>query len=147
MAQVGLLEDNARIAKLCVTMLQYAGHQVTLYTRAHECLTALLPQPVAYESRYRAAQATEPLILPVDLLILDLHLPDIDGMEVLYALRAHPHTRTLPLIFCTAASTSEIAHALHIAPHASFLEKPFTYQQLVSAITGALTPCPRSEAR
>ena len=31
MARVGLLEDNARIARLCVTMLQFAGHSVELY--------------------------------------------------------------------------------------------------------------------
>ena len=41
MARVGLLEDNIRIAKLCVTMLNYAGHDVTLYMDAQECLQAL----------------------------------------------------------------------------------------------------------
>ena len=32
MARIGLLEDNSRIAKLCVTMLGYAGHDVTVYS-------------------------------------------------------------------------------------------------------------------
>ena len=42
MAQVGLLEDNMRIARLCATMLQYAGHDVTIYEHPRECLRALV---------------------------------------------------------------------------------------------------------
>jgi CheY-like chemotaxis protein len=135
MAQVGLLEDNARIAKLCATMLQYAGHQVTVYEHPHECLNALLPGTSFSSS---TPSTTPPAPLPVDVLILDLHLPDINGIEVLRHLRAHPHTRRLPLIFCTAASPSEIAYALSVAPHASCIEKPFTFQQLISAIKSVL---------
>ena len=42
MAQIGLLEDNARIAKLCATLLEYAGHQVTVFDTSQKCLHALL---------------------------------------------------------------------------------------------------------
>jgi CheY-like chemotaxis protein len=125
MAQIGLLEDNARIAKLCATMLQYAGHQVIIYEHPRECLKALLPQ---------VASAS----LPVDVLILDLHLPDIDGIEVLQRLCSYPHTQSLPLIFCTAATPAEIARALSVAPHACFIEKPFTFQDLTSTVKNAL---------
>lgn len=134
MAQVGLLEDNTRIAKLCATMLQYAGHQVTIYEHPRACLSALLP-PVAPHERRPVVQQ---ILLPVDVLILDLHLPDIDGIEVLQYLCSHPHTQSLPLIFCTAAAPSEIARALDVAPHATFVEKPFTFQELTSAIKNVL---------
>ncbi len=129
MAQVGLLEDNIRIAKLCATMLQYAGHQVVIYKHPQECLRALLPS---------LAGCQKLASVPVDILILDLHLPDIAGIDVLRSLCSHPNTQSLPLIFCTAATANEIALALHIAPHACFVEKPFTYQDLVSAIQQAL---------
>ncbi|QBD77727.1 response regulator [Ktedonosporobacter rubrisoli] len=138
MAQVGLLEDNARIAKLCSTMLHYAGHEVTIYEGARDCLSALLPQLQLEENNQHGPQLPPSSSLPIDVLILDLHLPDIDGMEVLYSLRSHPQTQTLPLVFCTAAGPSEITRALRIAPQANFVEKPFTFQELITAIANAL---------
>lgn len=138
MAQIGLLEDNVRIAKLCVTMLQYAGHQVVIYEHPHECLDALLPERDEHLSTSSVSVQTKAQILPVDVLILDLHLPDMTGIEVLRFLRSNPRTQELPLIFCTAATSSEIALALRLAPHASFVEKPFSFQDLVSAISHVL---------
>jgi len=136
MVQVGLLEDNPRIARVCVTMLHYAGHQVTVYEHPRDCLAALMLQP------YHAVNGVKPYwgldLLPIDVLIMDLHLPDIDGIEVLRSLCAHPLTQALPLIFCTAAPYSEIASAMMIAPHAGFVEKPFTFLQLTTAIKSAL---------
>ena len=138
MAQIGLLEDNARIAKLCATMLQYAGHHVIVYEHPRECLKALLPQVPLYENWHVPANIAPSASLPVDVLILDLHLPDMDGIEVLQYLCAYPHTQSLPLIFCTAATPSEIARALSVAPHACFIEKPFTFQDLTSTVKNAL---------
>ena len=141
MAQVGLLEDNARIAKLCATMLQYAGHHVIIYEHPRECLNDLLPGVTNRQSVAFASGVTG--LLPVDVLILDLHLPDMTGIEVLHSLRAHPRTQSLPLIFCTAATSAEVASALSIAPQACFIEKPFTFQELISAISNAL--CAKKE--
>jgi CheY-like chemotaxis protein len=139
MAEVGLLEDNARIAKLCATMLQYAGHRVTIYEHPYACLSALLPPSTVQAGSNSSASSSHTLpSLPVDVLILDLHLPDIDGVEVLCRLSSHPHTQSLPLIFCTAATHTEIARALRVAPHAAFVEKPFKMQSLTSAVAKAL---------
>ena|SRR5437660_7235439 len=137
MAQIGLLEDNARIAHLCATILQYAGHQVTVYKHPHECLQDLLPQTVHENNNPPLSPPTLPP-LPVEVLILDLNLPDIGGVEVLQSLCSHPQTRFLPLIFCTAATPSEIMRALRIAPQACLVEKPFTFEELISAITHVL---------
>lgn len=140
MAEVGLLEDNARIAKLCATMLQYAGHRVTIYEHPYACLSALLPSStVQAGSNSSSSSSHTQSSLPVDVLILDLHLPDIDGVEVLCRLSSHPHTQSLPLIFCTAATHTEIARALRVAPHAAFVEKPFKMQSLTSAVAKALS--------
>jgi CheY-like chemotaxis protein len=76
--------------------------------------------------------------LPIDVLILDLHLPDIPGLEIIRLLRSQPLTEAIPLIFCTAATQKEISKAMLLAPYANFLEKPFSYRSLVSAITQAL---------
>lgn len=141
MAQVGLLEDNMRIAKLCATMLQFAGHQVTIYEHPLECLRALQAPKLTYRSRtsaYSSVGVRDSWSLPIEVLILDLHLPDIEGIEVLQYLRSQPYTRYLPLIFCTAASPGELAQALSLAPDAGFVEKPFKLEVLTSAITKAL---------
>lgn len=138
MAQIGLLEDNVRIARLCATMLQYAGHEVIVYHHARECLHALLP-PKIYASNKLYLHTPVPIhTIPVDILILDLHLPDINGLDVIYHLNANAQTRALPLIFCTAATPTEISKALSMAPRASFIEKPFTFQDLTNTITDVL---------
>nr|BBH91918.1 hypothetical protein KTA_01170 [Thermogemmatispora argillosa] len=130
MAQVGLLEDNPRIAKLCATFLDFAGHRVVHYRHPRECLEALrVEKPAAAE-----ADGQTPEALPIDILILDLYMPDMAGEDVLRQLRAHPHTRDLPLILCTAAPASEIEQAKSIAPRAIVVEKPFKLQTLTAAI-------------
>jgi CheY-like chemotaxis protein len=139
MIQVGLLEDNIRIAKLCSTMLQYAGYEVTVYDHPRVCLSALLYQSSSAAHQHRASQ-NGLTSLPVDVLILDLNLPDIDGLEVVHTLYSHPRTHSLPLIFCTAASSSEVGRALRVAPSASFIGKPFTFQELTGAVKEALAP-------
>jgi CheY-like chemotaxis protein len=138
MAHVGLLEDNSRIAKLSATMLQYAGHRVTIYGHPRECLDSLLLQPVFPESRFYGPNQNIVRVLPVEVLILDLSLPEIDGFEVIDRLRSHPRTQVLPLIFCTAAGRSEVVRAMRLAPHASVISKPFTFQELTSAVTRSL---------
>lgn len=139
MARIGLLEDNCRIAKLCATMLNYAGHQVTIYEHPLKCLQALIPAgSTSHGNSSRAAMSGMLVTLPVEVLILDLYLPDMDGVEVLRRLQSHPHTRSLPLIFCTAATDNEVARALKVAPAACVVEKPFKIQALISAVTSAL---------
>jgi len=132
MVRVGLLEDNTRIAKLCAMMLCYAGHEVSIYEHPRECLRALYLCP---EMRIPDGVS---LPLPIDVLILDLHLPDISGIEVIQHLHSQPRTTAIPLIFCTAATPNEISHAMRLAPKADFLEKPFSYRSLISAIANAL---------
>ena len=77
-------------------------------------------------------------MLPVELLILDLHLPDIGGFQILELIQNNYHTRSLPLIFCTAATAHEIDYALRLAPQAYLIEKPFKMEALLSAVSNIL---------
>ena len=140
MALVGLLEDNDRIAKLCATFLHFAGHQVIIYDNSLDCLQALFSQRRSQKNSFSTLETAGLSSLPVEVLILDLSLPDINGIEVLRYLTSHPHTQSLPLIICTAAPGSDIAKARLIAPHVSIVEKPFKFQTLIAAISSALEP-------
>lgn len=136
MARIGLLEDNLSIAKVCATMLGYAGHKVVVYANARECLQALCN---AFREQPSSAKGcTGENVLPIDALILDLHLPTVPGLEVLRLLRTSPRTCTLPLIFCTAATPSEINLAFTIAPDATLIEKPFKLEALIAAVSDSL---------
>ncbi len=137
MALIGLLEDNDRIAKLCATFLDLAGHQVTIYDTSFDCLRALFSYGNTEDVSLSQHEFVSGNSLPVEILILDLSLPDINGIEVLHYLTTHPHTQSLPLIVCTAA-INEIEKARRIAPHAGIVEKPFKLETLVSAIASAL---------
>ena len=137
MSRVGLLEDNAIIARLAATMLTYVGHLVTIYEHPSECLDALHLAD-AYRGTTTALSSRTRVTLPVELLILDLHLPEIDGFHILELLRSQPHTRALPLVFCTAATDFELRQAFKIAPQASLVEKPFKMDTLVNAVSSAL---------
>lgn len=140
MARVGLLEDNSRIARLCITMLNLAGHEVTLYDHAEDCLNALFAVKAKKDAHgmYPSQESLRTSSLPMEVLILDLHLPDMNGLDFLHHLQSHPTTQSLPLIFCTAATDSEVRQALHIAPRACVVEKPFKLQALTSAIAEVL---------
>lgn len=140
MARIGLLEDDSGIIKMCVTLLELVGHQVVVYERPQECLQALLVDERTNESVYALSDN-----FPIDVLILDLFLPVIDGKNGMYVLRqltSHPRTQALPLIVCTAAK-SEITKVQQIAPHVAIVIKPFKIQTLITAISSALTAVAR----
>lgn len=137
MARVGLLEDNTRIANMCATMLQYAGHQATIYEYPKMFFQQVLPatNKVTSVSSSPCDFATP---LPIDLLILDFYLPDMSGLEVIQKLQHNPQTRALPLILCTAANGAEVKRTLQLFPLVGFVEKPFHIQSLVNAISASL---------
>lgn len=137
MSRVGLLEDNAIIARLAATMLTHVGHEVIVYEHPVECLKALALPGVSYSTSTPIRVLTR-ATLPVELLILDLHLPEINGLSILELLRSQPHTKTLPLILCTAATDYILQQAFQLAPQAWLVEKPFKMDELIQTVTSAL---------
>ncbi|MGO9874870.1 MAG: hybrid sensor histidine kinase/response regulator [Acidimicrobiia bacterium] len=74
-----------------------------------------------------------------ELILLDLHLPDIGGETVLAELRAHPDTATTPIIVLTADAT-ERQHARLIAAGATaYLTKPIDVRELLDLVDRNLT--------
>jgi signal transduction histidine kinase/ActR/RegA family two-component response regulator len=76
-----------------------------------------------------------------DLVLLDLHLPDIGGDEVLRRLRDDPHTASIPVVILSADATpGQIQRLLH-AGASEYLTKPLDVRQL-REVLGRLTGSP-----
>ena len=70
---------------------------------------------------------------PPDLIILDLMLPDINGMVVRQEIAAHAHTQRIPIVIVTGATLD-----LSSANVACVLRKPVTSDELVRVVQRCL---------
>jgi CheY-like chemotaxis protein len=78
-----------------------------------------------------------------DLVVLDGHLPDIDGFEVCRRLRATPLGRHVPILLCTVRSALSTVAAGFEAGATGYVLKPFEMEELLESVAEALTkPCP-----
>ena len=71
-----------------------------------------------------------------DVILMDIHLPRMDGWEALATLRADPLTAAIPVIACTAGALDP-ARARETG-FADFISKPFQAPRLISAIRAQL---------
>jgi DNA-binding response OmpR family regulator len=116
-AEILLAEDQADIRDLIALNLRHAGYDVT---------------PVA-DGRAALDSQTE---RSSDLLILDLMMPGLDGLEVCKALRAKG--RATPILMLTAKST-ELDRVLGLELGADdYLTKPFSMAELLARVKALL---------
>ena len=80
-----------------------------------------------------------------DLVILDLHLPDIPGDEVLKRLRADPRTARIPVVMCSADATERQKRRVLDAGAYEYLTKPVKVQRFLRMLDEVLsTPVVRA---
>jgi CheY-like chemotaxis protein len=76
--------------------------------------------------------AAEPPRIP-DLILLDLKLPRIDGLEVLRRLRGHPSTRLLPVVILTSSTAEQdVVRGYELGAN-SYVNKPVDFLKFVEA--------------
>ncbi|MCX6544908.1 MAG: response regulator transcription factor [Acidobacteria bacterium] len=118
MSRILIVEDDDDIAQLVRRYLTRAGHVADVVRAGDEALGRI---------RERAP----------DLVILDLMLPGLDGLEVCRSLRTSPGTRALPIIMLTARSEeSDRIVGLELGAD-DYVTKPFSPNELVARV-GAL---------
>lgn len=121
MAHILAIDDDAEVHPLLRVTLNKLGHQTTLATRGDEGLALALD--------YRDQ---------IDLVLLDLMMPGVDGFEVARRLRADPRTETLPILVLTARSqAADHAEALESGAD-GFLAKPWEPESLGRKISEVL---------
>jgi PAS domain S-box-containing protein len=77
-----------------------------------------------------------------DLIVLDLHLPDIQGDEVLAQLRADPRTAGIPVVMCSADATERRRKQLIAAGAHAYLTKPVKVQSFLRMLDEVLAGTP-----
>lgn len=78
---------------------------------------------------------------PVDLILLDLMMPEMDGWEVVRRLRANEATASIPVIVVTAKSQQvDRVLGLRIVKVDDYITKPFTSRELLEAVRRVLSP-------
>ncbi|MBK6865172.1 MAG: response regulator transcription factor [Ideonella sp.] len=116
-ATILLAEDQADIRDLIALNLRNAGYAVTAVGDG-------------------AAALARQIEAPADLLILDLMMPGLDGLEVCKALRARQHSA--PILMLTARST-ELDRVLGLELGADdYLTKPFSLAELMARVKALL---------
>jgi CheY-like chemotaxis protein len=119
-----LVEDNPKDEALTLRALQKHNLQaIVVVTRdGVEALDYLLP------SGDRAAQPLPQLVL------LDLKLPKLDGLEVLRRLRGHERTRSLPVVILTSsAEERDILEGYRLGTN-SYVRKPIDFAEFTEAV-------------
>jgi signal transduction histidine kinase/response regulator RpfG family c-di-GMP phosphodiesterase len=73
-----------------------------------------------------------------DLILLDLHLPDISGQEVLQNLREDPETKTIPVVIVSADATPEQMQRSLASGALSYVTKPLDIASMLRLLDGVL---------
>jgi CheY-like chemotaxis protein len=73
-----------------------------------------------------------------EVIVLDLHLPDLPGREVLHRLRADPRTRDIPVVIASADATPGRVRQLREEGAFAYVTKPLDLQQFLDVVDAAL---------
>lgn len=119
MARVLVVDDQPDVRFLWRTMLARDGHEIVEAGNGTEALAAIAADPP-------------------DVVLLDGHLPDMAGLDVLASARADDRLRAIPFIVLTGDPTMEDAARIRGLSADAFLMKPVKLQDLATAIRDAL---------
>jgi two-component system cell cycle response regulator DivK len=110
-----IVEDNEKNRKLVRDSLQYKGYQTV------EAETG--------EDGVRLARERRPALV-----LMDIQLPGISGIEALRQLRADPETRGIPVIAITASVMTQDRQKIMAAGFDGFQGKPISVKELLESV-------------
>ncbi len=110
-----VVEDNERNRKLVRDVLRFKGYQTIEVETGEESL--------------RLAQDHRP-----SLILMDIRLPGIDGIEALKRLRADPGTRAIPVMAMTASIMTAGPEEMRAAGFDGYQSKPLQVKEFLAAV-------------
>jgi two-component system cell cycle response regulator DivK len=119
MANVLIVEDNADNLKLATFLLQSAGHTVISASNA--------------EAGLALARSDRP-----ELILMDIQLPGMDGLEATGLLKRDEMTRSIPVIALTALAMKGDEERIRAAGCDGYIGKPMRYKEFLAAVTAHL---------
>lgn len=124
-----VIEDDESAADIAATMLNVLGYRTRIAEDGHAALYAL------------AEQAP-------DLILLDIHLPNMDGVTLLRVARRVEETRYTPVVGCSAVypPSGQVAKVLKELGAERYLSKPFNLAGLREAVVACHPNSPAAEA-
>jgi two-component system, cell cycle response regulator DivK len=123
MATVLIVEDNAANMTLAVFLLQSAGHTVLSARDAEAGLTL--------------ARDEQP-----NLILMDIQLPGMDGLEAIAVLKQDDATRAIPVIALTALAMKGDEERIRAAGCDGYIAKPLAYKEFLAVISAQLVTPP-----
>jgi two-component system chemotaxis response regulator CheY len=84
---------------------------------------------------------------PVDLIVTDINMPDINGLELISFVRANPNYRRIPVVIITTENSAEDRKRGLDLGASDYLVKPFSAGELRSAVSAALARCGQEGTR
>ena len=110
-----LVEDNIHNAKLMSTYLRKLGYQVTWVKNAAQM--------------WQAIEETQPALI-----LMDVNLPDVDGLTLVQQLQAHEQYRTIPVIAQTAMAMKGDRETCLAAGAIDYISKPIDLKVLATLV-------------
>jgi len=115
MAKILLVEDEKDHIQIIELILEIGGHESLVAESA--------------EDGIKLAQDEKP-----DLIIMDMLLPGITGLEAIRELKKSPDTSNIPVIALTAIGKSDVEKACREAGVCEFISKPYEKKDLLEKI-------------
>jgi two-component system cell cycle response regulator DivK len=119
MGKVLIVEDNPANMALAIFLLQSAGHTVLNAADAEAGLTL--------------AREEQP-----DLILMDIQLPGMDGLEATVLLKRDDATRAIPVIALTALAMKGDEERIRAAGCDGYIAKPLAYRDFLATISAQL---------
>jgi two-component system cell cycle response regulator DivK len=122
-AKVLIIEDNPANMTLATFLLKSIGHDVISATDAEAGLVL--------------ARGEQP-----DLVLMDIQLPGMDGLEATGLLKADEQTRAIPVIALTALAMKGDEERIRAAGCDGYIAKPLAYKDFLATISAQLAKTP-----
>jgi CheY-like chemotaxis protein len=119
MATILVVDDQTPTLDLMAATIRMLGHDPRLAQSAQRALTLISESPP-------------------DLVLLDLMMPGMNGLEMLTKLRSMPTGGTLPVVVITAGGEYDIKERVLEAGGTACLQKPINVEQLAAMIQSVL---------